>query len=133
QTDQNAEECDDERDVLANLIANLTLDTEENKKILNCLIALQSKQTELETYKTLNDRTVDYDKLKRKLNETPGLLAQKEIDIKEGFKLKAYEISVVKEKDDELVKQRLFNKVTLRRSCQRENKGNHIFETKGRK
>ncbi|GJX65729.1 hypothetical protein Tco_0300072 [Tanacetum coccineum] len=34
QTDQNAEECDDERATLANLIANLTLDTEENKKIL---------------------------------------------------------------------------------------------------
>ncbi|GKD71383.1 hypothetical protein Tco_1325473, partial [Tanacetum coccineum] len=94
-TDQNAEECDDERAALANLIANLTLDTEENKKILkqlkkanaslthelkecksnleesnttrdSCLIALQSKQTELETYKTLNDRTVDYDKLERK-------------------------------------------------------------------
>nr|GEW52428.1 hypothetical protein [Tanacetum cinerariifolium] len=31
--DQNAAECDDERDALANLIENLTLDTEENKKI----------------------------------------------------------------------------------------------------
>ncbi|GJW71298.1 retrovirus-related pol polyprotein from transposon TNT 1-94 [Tanacetum coccineum] len=74
------------------------------------LIALQNKQTELETYKTLNDRTVDYDKLKHKLNETLGLLAQKEIDIKEGLKLKAYEISVVKEKHDELVKQSLLTK-----------------------
>ncbi|GJV54995.1 retrovirus-related pol polyprotein from transposon TNT 1-94 [Tanacetum coccineum] len=91
QTDQNAKECNDECDALANLISNLTLDTEENKKILkqlkkanasltqelkecksnlevsntthdSCLIALQSKQTELETYKTLNDRIVDYDK-----------------------------------------------------------------------
>ncbi|GJV87946.1 retrovirus-related pol polyprotein from transposon TNT 1-94 [Tanacetum coccineum] len=134
QTDQNAEECDDERVALANLIANLTLDTEENKKILkqlkkanasltqelkecksnleesnttrdSCLIALQSKQTKLETYMTLIDRTVDYEKLKRKLNETLGLLAQIEIDIKQGLKLKAYEISVVKEKHDELVKQ----------------------------
>ncbi|GJZ20272.1 integrase, catalytic region, zinc finger, CCHC-type containing protein [Tanacetum coccineum] len=33
QTDQNVEECDDERVVLANLIANLKLDTDENKKI----------------------------------------------------------------------------------------------------
>ncbi|GKC93616.1 hypothetical protein Tco_1159058 [Tanacetum coccineum] len=33
QADQNAEECDDERVVLANLIANLKLDTGENKKI----------------------------------------------------------------------------------------------------
>ncbi|GJV62010.1 retrovirus-related pol polyprotein from transposon TNT 1-94, partial [Tanacetum coccineum] len=79
---------------LANLIANLTLDTEENKKILkqlkkanasltqelkecksnleesnttrdSYLIALQTKQTELEMYMTLNDRTIDYDKLKQ--------------------------------------------------------------------
>nr|GFA10246.1 hypothetical protein [Tanacetum cinerariifolium] len=37
QAEQNAKECDDERDVLANLIANLTLDVEENKKILKQL------------------------------------------------------------------------------------------------
>ncbi|GJY50346.1 retrovirus-related pol polyprotein from transposon TNT 1-94 [Tanacetum coccineum] len=65
---------------------------------------------ELEKYKTLNDRTLDYDKLERKLDETLGLLAQKEHDIKEGFKLKAYEISIVKEKQDELVKQSLLTK-----------------------
>nr|GEX69239.1 retrovirus-related Pol polyprotein from transposon TNT 1-94 [Tanacetum cinerariifolium] len=146
QTDQNAVKCEDERVTLANLIANLKLDVDENKKIQkklkkantslahelkecksilvktsrtlgesnsiqdSCLIALQTKQTELETYKTLNDRTVDYDKLKHKLNETLGLLAQKEIDIKEGLKLKAYGILVVKEKHDELVKQRLLTK-----------------------
>nr|GEW41868.1 hypothetical protein [Tanacetum cinerariifolium] len=146
QTDQNDVECDDERVVLANLIANLRLDINENKKIQkqlkkantslahelrkcksilantsrtlresnsfrdSCLIALQNKQTELETYKTLNDRTVDYDKLEHKLNETLGLLAQKEIDIKEGLKLKAYEILVVKEKHNELVKQILLTK-----------------------
>ncbi|GJX18298.1 retrovirus-related pol polyprotein from transposon TNT 1-94 [Tanacetum coccineum] len=61
-------------------------------------------------FKAFNDRTVDYDKLERKLNETLGLLAQKEIDIKEGLKVKAYEISVVKEKHDELVKQSLLTK-----------------------
>ncbi|GJU32424.1 retrovirus-related pol polyprotein from transposon TNT 1-94 [Tanacetum coccineum] len=146
QADQNAEACDDERVALANLIANLKLDIDENKKIHkqlkkanasltqelkecksilaetsrtlgesnssldSCLIAVQNKQTELETYKTLNDRTVDYDKLERKLNENLGLLAQREIDIKEGLKLKAYEISVVKEKHDELVKQSFLTK-----------------------
>ncbi|GJW26451.1 retrovirus-related pol polyprotein from transposon TNT 1-94 [Tanacetum coccineum] len=118
QTDQNAKECDDERASLANLIANLKFNIDENKKIqrqlkkantsLNqelklcksnleesnttrdsCLIARQSKQTELETHKTLIDCTVDYDKLERKLNETLGLLAQKQIDIKEGLKLKS--------------------------------------------
>ncbi|GKB30983.1 integrase, catalytic region, zinc finger, CCHC-type containing protein [Tanacetum coccineum] len=76
----------------------------------SCLVALQNKQTEFERYKAFNDRTVDYDKLERKLNETLGLLAQKDIDIKEGLKVKAYEISVVKEKHDELVKQSLLTK-----------------------
>ncbi|GJT45148.1 hypothetical protein Tco_0953863 [Tanacetum coccineum] len=146
QTDQNFVKCDDKRVTLANLIANLKLDIDENKKIQkqlkkanaslthelkecksilaetsrtlgesnsirdSCLIALQNKQTELETYKTLNDHTVDYEKFEHKLNETLGLLAQKEIDIKEGLKLKAYEILVVKEKHDELVKRSLLTK-----------------------
>nr|GEX89709.1 hypothetical protein [Tanacetum cinerariifolium] len=141
--DQNAE---DEHDALANLIANLKLDVDENKKIHkklkkantslaheleqcksilaetskileesnsvqdSCLVALQTKQTEFEKYKAYNDRTVDYDKLKHKLNETLGLLAQKDIDIKEVLKLKAYKILVVKEKHDELVKQSLLTK-----------------------
>ncbi|GKC80302.1 hypothetical protein Tco_1131076, partial [Tanacetum coccineum] len=92
QVDQNAAECVDERAALANLIANLTLYTKENKTILkklkkanasltqelkecktnfdetsraleeatssrdSCLIALQTKQTELEKYTALNDR-----------------------------------------------------------------------------
>ncbi|GKB56193.1 hypothetical protein Tco_0912379 [Tanacetum coccineum] len=143
QNDQNVE---DERVALANLIANLKLDVDENKKIQkqlkkanaslahelkecksilaetsktlgesnsirdSCLIALQNIQTEFERYKALNDRTVDYDKLKHKLNETLGLLAQKDIDIKEGLKLKAYEILVFKEKHDELVKHSLLTK-----------------------
>ncbi|GJX92455.1 retrovirus-related pol polyprotein from transposon TNT 1-94 [Tanacetum coccineum] len=143
QTDQNAK---DERAALANLIANLKLDVDDNKKIQkklkkanaslahelkecksilaetsktlgesnsiqdSCLVALQNKQTKFERYKALNDRTVDYAKLERKLNETLGLLAQKEIDIKEGSKVKAYETLVVKEKHDELVKQSLLTK-----------------------
>ncbi|GKA46382.1 hypothetical protein Tco_0739265 [Tanacetum coccineum] len=142
-TDQNA---DNERVALANLIANLKLDDDENKKIQkqlkkanaslaqemkeceyilaktsktlgesnsirdSCIVALQNKQTKFERYKAFNDRAVDYDKLKRKLNETLGLLAQKEIDIKEGLKVKAYEILVSKEKHDELVKMSLLTK-----------------------
>ncbi|GJS76093.1 hypothetical protein Tco_0725974 [Tanacetum coccineum] len=120
--DQNDVECDDERVALANLIANLKLDVDENKKIqkqlkkANTTLAHEltdctSKQTDwLENYKTFNDRNVDYEKLEHKLNETLGLLAQKYIDIKEGLKLKAYEILVVKEKHDELVKQSLLTK-----------------------
>ncbi|GJT25525.1 hypothetical protein Tco_0895462 [Tanacetum coccineum] len=143
---QRYKKCDDERVALANLIANLKLDVDENKKIQkqlkkanatltqeltecksilaetsrtlgesnsirdSCLVALQNKQTEFERYKAFNDRTVDYDKLERKLNETLGLLAQKDIDIQEGLKVKAYEISVVQAKHDELVKQSLLTR-----------------------
>ncbi|GJZ57565.1 hypothetical protein Tco_0613059 [Tanacetum coccineum] len=146
QNDQNDVECDDERVALANLIANLKLDVDENKKIQkqlkkanttlaheltecktilaetsrtleesnsirdSCLVALQNKQTELVKYKTFNDCTVEYEKLKLKLNETLGLLAQKDINIKEGLKLKAYEIFVVKEKHYELVQTSLLTK-----------------------
>nr|GEV97961.1 hypothetical protein [Tanacetum cinerariifolium] len=92
QNDQNDVKSNDERVALANLIANLKLDTE------------------FEKYKAFNDCTVDYDKLERKLNETLGQLAQKDIKIKEGLKLKAYEISVVKQKHDELIKHSLLTK-----------------------
>ncbi|GJU80958.1 retrovirus-related pol polyprotein from transposon TNT 1-94 [Tanacetum coccineum] len=149
QVDQNAVECVDERDALANLIANLTLDTEENKTILkqlkkanasltqelekcktnldetnsalgeaiscrdSCLIALQNKQNEFEKYKAFNDRTIDYEILQTKLNETLGLLALKDIEIKEGLKTKAYEISVLDQKHDDLVKKSLLTKSQL--------------------
>ncbi|GJU08057.1 hypothetical protein Tco_1124487 [Tanacetum coccineum] len=65
-------------------------------------------ETEFERYKAFNDRTVDYDKLEHKLNKTLGLLAQKEIDIKEVENLKPMELSVAKEKTHELDKQ-VFN------------------------
>ncbi|GJX42332.1 integrase, catalytic region, zinc finger, CCHC-type containing protein [Tanacetum coccineum] len=112
QNDQNAVECDDERVALANLITNLKLDNfrESNSIRDSCLVALQNKQTELEKYTAFNDRTVTYKKLKHKLNETLGLLAQKDNDIKEGLKVKAYKISVVQEKHGELVKQSLLTK-----------------------
>nr|GEW36097.1 hypothetical protein [Tanacetum cinerariifolium] len=112
QDDQYVVECDDERVALANLIANLKLDNsgESNSIRDSFLVALQTKQTEFEKYKACNDRTIDYDKFERKLNETLGLLAQKDIEIKEGLKLKAYEILVVKEKHDELFKQGLLTK-----------------------
>nr|GEZ18546.1 hypothetical protein [Tanacetum cinerariifolium] len=146
QNEQNDVESNDERVALANLIANLKLDVDENKKIQkklkkantvlaqelkeckvilvetskslgesisvrdSCLVALQNKQTEFEKYKAFNDRTIDYDKLERKLNEALEQLAQTEIEIKEGLKTKAYEILVVKEKRDELIKQSLLTK-----------------------
>ncbi|GJZ13775.1 retrovirus-related pol polyprotein from transposon TNT 1-94 [Tanacetum coccineum] len=142
QVDQNAAECVDERAALA----NLTLDTEENKTVLkqlkkanasltqelkecktnldkssralgeatrsrdSSLIALQTKQTELEKYTALNDLTSDYKILQTKLNDTLGLLAIKDIDIQKGLKTKTYEISVVNQKHDELVKKSLLNR-----------------------
>ncbi|GJV27397.1 hypothetical protein Tco_1383845 [Tanacetum coccineum] len=99
QADQNAEECDDERVVLANLIANLKLDKyksalEKCKSSLakssrtrdRCLGALHDKEVELEKYKIFKDRTIKNDTLERKLKETLRLLAQKEHDIKEEIK-----------------------------------------------
>nr|GEV40430.1 hypothetical protein [Tanacetum cinerariifolium] len=74
------------------------------------LVGLQTKQTEFEKYKAFNDRTVDYDKLKRKLNEALGQLAHKDTVIRKGLKTKACELSVVKEKHDELMKQSLLTK-----------------------
>ncbi|GJS08128.1 hypothetical protein Tco_0364924 [Tanacetum coccineum] len=58
QVDQNATECDDERVALANLIANLTLDTEENKKILKQLKKANTSLTqELKSAKRTLDET----------------------------------------------------------------------------
>ncbi|GKD26656.1 hypothetical protein Tco_1232870 [Tanacetum coccineum] len=48
-----------------------------------------------------------------KLNETLRLLALKDIEIKEGLKTKAYEISVLNQKHDELVKKSLLTKSQL--------------------
>ncbi|GJV52445.1 hypothetical protein Tco_1448186, partial [Tanacetum coccineum] len=144
--DQNADDHEDERVVLADLIANLKCDIDENKKIQKqlknantslahelekcksaleeCksslgessrtrdryLVALHDKEIELAKCKTFKDHTIENDTLERKLKETQVALAQKEHDIKEGLKLKAYEILVVKEKHDELVKQSLLTK-----------------------
>ncbi|GJV36939.1 hypothetical protein Tco_1409416 [Tanacetum coccineum] len=45
----------------------------------------ENKQNEFEKYKAFNDRTIDYEILQTKLNETLGLLALKDIEIKEGY------------------------------------------------
>ncbi|GJS16361.1 retrovirus-related pol polyprotein from transposon TNT 1-94 [Tanacetum coccineum] len=105
QNDQNVVECDDECVALANLIANLKLDVDKNKKIQKHLkkanTALAHELTEGKSILVETSRT---------LGESNRLLAQRDIDIKEGLKLKAYEILVVQEKHDELVKQSLLTK-----------------------
>ncbi|GJY19506.1 hypothetical protein Tco_0390997, partial [Tanacetum coccineum] len=135
QADQNAAEYDDELVALANLIANLKLDTSENKKSQKQLKKAKSslaqelkecKSTLEETNRTLGESNRTRDRylgaLKRKLKETLGLLAQKEHDIKEGLKIKAYEIYVVKEKNDELVKQSLLTKASYEGLVKEKNK-----------
>nr|GEY96849.1 hypothetical protein [Tanacetum cinerariifolium] len=86
----------------------------------------EHKQTEFEKYKAFNDRTIDYDKLKCKINETLGQLAQKDTEIKEGLKLKPYEILVVKEKHDELIKQSLLTKSHYKGLVKQKTKVKHI-------
>ncbi|GKB93636.1 hypothetical protein Tco_0979773 [Tanacetum coccineum] len=92
-SEKHAAECADER-ALANLIANLTLDTEENKTILKQLKESKriidsriekNKHNEFEKYKAFNDQTIDYEILQTKLNEILGLLALKDIEIKEDL------------------------------------------------
>ncbi|GKF28057.1 retrovirus-related pol polyprotein from transposon TNT 1-94 [Tanacetum coccineum] len=57
-SENNTAECADERAALANLIANLTLDTEENKTILKQLKKANASLTqELEECKTNLDKT----------------------------------------------------------------------------
>ncbi|GJT97783.1 hypothetical protein Tco_1093301 [Tanacetum coccineum] len=117
QNDQNVVECDDERVALANLIANLKLDVDENKKIqkqlkkANTTLAhelTECKSILAETSRTLGESNSIRDSCLVALQIYK--LGLRVIDIKEGLKLKAYEISVVKEKHDELVKQSLLTK-----------------------
>nr|GEX91303.1 hypothetical protein [Tanacetum cinerariifolium] len=113
QNDQNDVESDDERELkeCKTILAETSKTLGESNSVRDSyLVAFQNKQTEFEKYKAFNDRIGYYEKLERKLNETLGQLAQKDIEIKEGLKLKAYEISVVKEKHDELMKQGLLTK-----------------------
>nr|GEW74775.1 retrovirus-related Pol polyprotein from transposon TNT 1-94 [Tanacetum cinerariifolium] len=115
QNDQNDVESDVERVALANLSANLKLDVDEKNDSKSIKESKHdtcsgTERAEFEKCKAFNDRTIDYDKLERKLNEALGQLAQKDIEIKKGLKTKAYEISVVKEKHDELIKQSLLTK-----------------------
>ncbi|GKB97813.1 hypothetical protein Tco_0983950 [Tanacetum coccineum] len=109
QADQNAKAYDDEQCKSTLEETNRTL-RESNSTWDCCLIGLQNIEIELEKYKTYLNRRTEYDILECKLKDTLGLLAQKENDLKEGLKLKAYEISVVKEKHDALVKHSLLTK-----------------------
>ncbi|GJZ03046.1 hypothetical protein Tco_0521007 [Tanacetum coccineum] len=68
QVDQNAAECVDERVALANLIANLTLDTEENKTVVKA-IKFKAKHVNARTKKP-NVVPISASKPKRKVNKS---------------------------------------------------------------
>ncbi|GJZ17791.1 hypothetical protein Tco_0553914 [Tanacetum coccineum] len=95
---------------------------ESNSTRDSCVISLQNKEIELEKYKTYLNRTTKYDTLELILKDTQGLLAQKENEIKEGLKLKAYEISVANKKHDELVKHILLTKSSYESLIKEKNK-----------
>ncbi|GKA07824.1 hypothetical protein Tco_1287657 [Tanacetum coccineum] len=131
---QNAKEYEDECAVLANLIANLKLDHDKNKRSLKqlkkvntslahelkeckstfeesnstrdrCISVLHYQEIELEKYTSYKDCTIEKEKVERKLSKTLSLLAQQEIDSKEALKTKGHENFLVKEKNAKLVKQ----------------------------
>ncbi|GJY95064.1 hypothetical protein Tco_0511425 [Tanacetum coccineum] len=120
--------------VLANLIANLKLDTDENKNIqkklknanaslthelneckyalgesndirVRCRSALHDQDIELEKYKKYKNCQIEKVEVERKLKETLDLLAQQNIDSNEALKIQASETFQVKEKNLELVYQ----------------------------
>nr|GEW57487.1 hypothetical protein [Tanacetum cinerariifolium] len=70
------------------ILAETSKSLEESISVRDsCLVVLQTKQAEFEKYKAFNDRTVEYDKLKRKLNEALGQLAYKDTVIREEKQL----------------------------------------------
>ncbi|GKC24838.1 hypothetical protein Tco_1026988, partial [Tanacetum coccineum] len=117
----NADDNDeDERVELTNLISNLKLDIDENKKIqkqlrksnatltheLNerkyvitdsndvrdrCGSALHQKEVELEKYTTYTNWQLEKEEIKRKYKETLDLLAQQKHQSHEALKTQAYE------------------------------------------
>ncbi|GKB77087.1 hypothetical protein Tco_0943982, partial [Tanacetum coccineum] len=117
QDDQNDVECDDERVALANLIANLKLDVDENKKIQKQLkkanATLTQELTEcksilVETSRTLGESNSVQDSflvvLQNKQNEFERYKAFNDRTV--GYD----KLELVKEKHDELVKQSLLTK-----------------------
>nr|GEY33800.1 hypothetical protein [Tanacetum cinerariifolium] len=91
----------------------------------SCLVALQTKHDESEKFKAFNDRTIDYDKLKRKLNDALGKLAHKDNVIKEGLvkqKTKVIkDLKLMEEHDIEKMlsmekKLKFLNKIVYKRS-----------------
>ncbi|GJS55382.1 hypothetical protein Tco_0628744 [Tanacetum coccineum] len=120
QVDQYADDHEDERATLANLISNLKLDIDENKTIQKqlrkanatltyelkeckytfevsndtkdrCISALHHQEVELEKYKTYKNCQLEKEEVEHKYKETLGLLAQQKHQSNEASKTQAYE------------------------------------------
>nr|GEX02479.1 hypothetical protein [Tanacetum cinerariifolium] len=133
--DQNADDNDEDESVeLANLIANLKLDIDENKKIqkqlrksnstltqelnerkyslteLNdiqdrCRSALHQEEVKLEKYITYKNCQLEKEEIECKYKETLDLLAHQKHQSHEALKTQAYETFEFKEKNDALIHQ----------------------------
>nr|GEV42931.1 hypothetical protein [Tanacetum cinerariifolium] len=132
--DQNANDNDeDERVELANLIAKLKLDIDENKKIQKQLRKANTtlthelneskyaltdsndirdrrrsalhKKVELEKYITYKNCQLEKEEIEHKYKETLDLLAQQKHKSHEALKTQAYETFEFKEKNDALIHQ----------------------------
>nr|GEX84372.1 hypothetical protein [Tanacetum cinerariifolium] len=105
QSDQNAKECDDERVVLANLIANLKLNTDQNKKIhkqlkkantslsyelQKCKSALEDYKSRIENYNRTRDTFIIALQTKEIELEKPQLKStqMKEKDVQNNSQVK---------------------------------------------
>ncbi|GJU40162.1 hypothetical protein Tco_1193119 [Tanacetum coccineum] len=132
--DQNADDQEDERVTLVNLIANLKLDTNENKKLqkhlkranashtheLNecksslaesndiryrCRSALHNQEIELEKYKKFKDCQIEKEEVDSKLKASLDGLAQQKLQTVEALKAQAYETFRYIKKNVDLVHQ----------------------------
>ncbi|GJR92853.1 hypothetical protein Tco_0265027 [Tanacetum coccineum] len=105
--DQNAEEYEDERVVLANLIANLKLDHDENKKSKKQLKKANATLThELNECKSaLDQMTFETDAKVHFVTKKLSLRTQQKLQSDEALKTQAYETFQFKEKNAELVHQ----------------------------
>ncbi|GKD67293.1 copia protein [Tanacetum coccineum] len=116
----NAKECDEECVALANLIANLKLDIDENKKIQKQLkkentsltreldkykLDLKYCQMDLERYKNIQTNQKYKEAVELKFKEALDLLASNTHKNIESSKTKAYRTFLVKEENAYLVTQ----------------------------
>ncbi|GJR21712.1 hypothetical protein Tco_0970239 [Tanacetum coccineum] len=80
-SEKHAAECADERAALANLIANLTLDTEHSLSDLNVILRLQCSISTLEYLSKLNPRALHRNKDAKSLSQTKEIYAHRKVQL----------------------------------------------------